>query len=528
MNQTFTTPPNVLFPLLENKTIKTVSKEDLERQKELAELNRLYSRVTDTEGFSVREQKALAVFYNDLAPGEDGKISINRVHKFLEETVKPKSPNMYQKIIRYYEIEESHNLPFKKLEKLSSQVHSYIDSLRTLENAMKYSIAFEEAAHKLAPKLDAPDDMSLLDRVKWLRIWIIVLRDQECFWGDMDAHGKFIGIANSKKFNNYYVYPESMITVEKEYFSALADGEIIYEMMYNFISLYPERIQKAVYRFGELDGLNYPDSNKIERIRLDIKKKLFYNSWRSSNDYFMTREGIKHFAHENLEMALIAYKNGGISTMPTFKSKICDICNDFKAITITCYKYGEIQLNGKTTTVGVTCHEELMLYVLVYEWLSAHPDFKFGVEEKTLTEYGFDTLLFDPKNAVISWILESGYATREEDINWSLVNEVLHPNENTDLFNSYYTGEISSDDVFNSIGFNKENLARMVCSFTGLSLLEKTVLEQALKRIKMFGLEHSLQSDQIYFKLYKYLLETKIPCGRKKQPISTFGIRYTF
>lgn len=56
--------------------------------------------------------------------------------------------------------------------------------------------------------------------------------------------------------------------------------------------------------------------------------------------------------------------------------------------------------------------------------------------------------------------------------------------------------------------------------------MDKSTLSQALKRVKMFGLEHSLKSDQIYVRLYEILKETCIPCGPKKRPIASYGIKY--
>ena len=167
-----------------------------------------------------------------------------------------------------------------------------------------------------------------------------------------------------------------------------------------------------------------------------------------------------------------------------------------------------------------------MLYVNLHKWLMMHPEFKFGKENKTLEEYGIAELLLDEKEIMSTWILEQGFASSEEDINWKLAEKVLNPKENIPLFKEWYDGKISSDAVCEKIGFNSEKLARMCLSLKGLVLLDKNTLNQALKRVKMFGLEQSLKSDKLYVRLYEFLKETCMPCGPKKRPIASYGIKY--
>ena len=112
-----------------------------------------------------------------------------------------------------------------------------------------------------------------------------------------------------------YIFPESMILLNESFLSKLDDGEILYDMIKAFVDSYPKDVQRAVYRFAELDGVNRPDSCKLGRIREDVKKKLFPNSWRSSTSFFMCKTGIKYMIPKHLEMALLAYKNGGISNI---------------------------------------------------------------------------------------------------------------------------------------------------------------------------------------------------------------------
>ena len=411
------------------------------------EVERLLERVIDRDKFSYNDAKAFAIIYQNLAPGDvAGKISAIRVKKFMKDFIQKDNPSIYKKMCIFYGLSEE-EYDEKKRSKINNLIQNYMDGIRSVENAMSYSVSFEEAANKMASKLDAPEEMSVVERVKWIRLWFIVIRNQELFYNEIDGNGKVRGIDVTREVNDMYIFPESMILLNESFLSKLNDGEILYDMIKSFVDSYPKDVQRAVYRFAELDGVNRPDSCRLGRIREDVKKKLFPNSWS-------------------------------------------------------------------------------MLYVNLHKWLMMHPEFKFGKENKSLEEYGIAELLLDEKEIMSTWILEQGFASSEEDINWKLAEKVLNPKENIPLFKEWYDGKISSDTVCEKIGFNSEKLARMCLSLKGLVLLDKNTLNQALKRVKMFGLEQSLKSDKIYVRLYEFLKETCMPCGPKKRPIASYGIKY--
>lgn len=490
------------------------------------ELERLLERVVDRDKFSYNEAKAFAIIYQNLAPGDvAGKISAMRVKNFMEHFIQKDNPSIYKKMCIFYGLSDE-KYEEKKRSKINNLIQNYMDAIRSVENAMSYSVSFEEAANKMAPKLDAPEEMSVVERLKWIRLWFIVIRNQELFYNEIDGNGKIRGIDVTRDVNNMYIFPESMILLNESFLSKLDDGEIIYQMIKEFIDSYPTDVQRAVYRFAELDGVNRPDSCRLGRIREDVKKKLFPNSWRSSTSFFMCKTGIKYMIPKHLEMAVFAYKNGGILNMPSFKVEIADVFNSYKKRKVTVYKYGETQVNGSNIELGVSGEQELMLYVNLYKWLMEHPDFKFGKEDKTLEEYGLADLLLNEKELVSAWILEQGFANSEEAINWEFAKIILAPQENISMFKDWYEGKLTSAEICEKIGFNSEKLARMCLSLNGLILLDKNTLNQALKRVKMFGFDNSLKSDKIYVRLYEFLKETCIPCGPKKRPITSYGIKY--
>ena len=114
----------------------------------------------------------------------------------------------------------------------------------------------------------------------------------------------------------------------------------------------------------------------------------------------------------------------------------------------------------------------------------------------------------------------------DEDINWHMVGTVLNPDENSELFMDYYNGDLPASDILKHFDLKSEKLARMCFSFKGLSLFDRTEFERVLRRVRMFGFEHSLASDKIYAQLYQYLLESGVPCGPKKKTVSSYGIRF--
>ena len=296
------------FPFAAKKEVPT--KEQLEEKKRNEDLLKLYGRVKDRDGLTDEETRAYALMYNDLAPGDlVGEISARRVKKFFDEFIQEDNPGMYNRMLSYYEISSPNTYSEKKLEKLSRQIQNYMESIRTIDNAMRYSVSFEKAAREMAKKLDAPKSMSVNERVKWIRLWFIVLRDHECFFNELDDTGRLKGPKVTEEVNQMYFFPESMINLNASYLSYMEDGNIIYDMIKEFIDTYPDDVKDVVYRFAELDGVNRPDSCRLGRIREDIKRKLFPNSWRSSTIYFMTKEGAKFIIPKHLKLAVLAYKN---------------------------------------------------------------------------------------------------------------------------------------------------------------------------------------------------------------------------
>lgn len=513
-----------LFPFA-NKPRK-LSPEEVAFHQKQAFLRALDRRIIDAEGMTEREKMALAVMYNDLSLGENNSpISVKRVKEFLETVIKVNNPSMYDRLIIFYEFFENDTRPEKKRTKEAGLISNYYESLRTLENAMIYSVGFEETAKKIAPKLDAPKEMSIIDRVKWLRVWFLVVRDHEFMFGDFNSKGQLLGLQKTSEFNHKYLAPEIMIDLEKAYFSRIPDGCIILELIQKFLSGFPKSVQDEVYRFGELDpNLTHAPVWRVEHVRNLVKKPMFADgTLRAKIFTYTTLIGLEGLDVEGLKLAVNTYKNGGISTLPTTEAEIYDVFNKFKKKNVTCYELGTTSMSEKLL---LGSEHELMLYVNLYQWILEHPDFKFGKEQKTLSEYGMDNLLYSIDDAVTEWVLDCGLAQDKNDINFDSINAVLAPESNQDVFKKYASGEMSCEEVFDYFGFKSTDMARLVCSYTGLGLFNDYDFKAALKRVKMFGFDRSLQSDKLYVKVFIYLSESGISCGRSKKSIVAYRIPY--
>lgn len=485
------------------------------------------SRAVDTEGYSQKDIMTIVRIYQELASGDiKGPISIRKMKSFLEGIVKPADPENFSKLWKFYSNEE--NIPPNKRHRLHIAVEAFLGRFRTVENAYLYCPSFKETADRIASKLDAPEEMSTIERVKWLRIWMIILRDQAFFWEDFDKKNHLRGKEVSSSFDEYYIYPEIMATLEERYISPLEDGEIILELIQRMLNLYDKSIQKAVLRFGELD-VNVPDCMKIGIIRNDIKKQLFRIPWVMGSVYFCTTLGIKSMDPANLKKAVEAYKNGGIDVMPTFEIPYIDIYSGFKKRNMTCYKYNDLEMRGTSLEVGVSGKEELEMYVELYKWLLEHPDFRFGKEKKTIKEYGMEDLLKEEasfEEARDAWIMEMGYAIDEADINYHLAGIVINRETSEKMFIGYYNGEIAGDEVWNQIGFASDVQSRLCFSHSGkMTREEANKMGAALKRVKMFGEEKALRSDIIYLEIFKYMYQNR----REKLPnnlANTYGAKF--
>ena len=293
-------------------------------------------------------------------------------------------------------------------------------------------------------------------------------------------------------------------------------------MMKRLIGLYPEKVQNKVWHFAELNNNNVPDMLRTGEIREKVKKALFPISWMSEPMLFCMNDCIKKNDPEYLKAAVIAYQNGGIKTLKSFKQKGNDPFDRFRLKSVKCYEvYSEGEKDGKERVFSVTSSEELAMFVEVYKWLLEHSDIKFGPENKTLSEYGIETLLDEEPEINSDWFLQMNLVDTDEDINWDLFDKIVE--ENDKFMSMYLKKEISAEDLYKELGFSTALQAKLCCNKTvKLVESEATRMAAALKRIKMFGTSQAIRSDLIYLEIFKYMLSEK-PENLPKNMVNLYG-----
>lgn len=473
----------------------------------------IMDRIEDVEVYKSNE---LALMYNDLAPEDiDNPINTGMMRNFLEDVIKKDSPDAYEKIWKYYNLSEV--LPEKYMKKLAIFIEKVWSQYRTIEYCYQYSKSFHDFVEKYAKKVDA-EGMSNLDKIKWFRLWLFVIKDQGFYWFDIRKDGRFFF---SEQKENLYLFPETIVYFDY-YVSGIPDKSINVEMMKRLIRLYPDEVQNKVLCFAELNNNNVPNMLRTGEIREKVKKALFPISWMSEPMLFCMNDCIKKNVPEYLKAAVIAYQNGGIQTLKSFEQKGNDPFDKFRLKSVKCYEvYSEGEKDGKERIFSVTASEELAMYVEVYKWLLEHPEFKFGPEDKTLSEYGIETLLDEEPELNSDWFFQMGLADLEEDINWELFDKIV--NGNDEIMSQYLKGEISPEELYEDLGFSTDMQAKVCCNKKAkLIPAEAAKMAAALKRIKMFGTAQAIKSDLIYLEIFKYMLSEK-PENLPKNMVNLYG-----
>ena len=502
-----------------NRTQKVKNKMGLENAIKLRKLNSVMERVIEIEGMDSYEAEQLGLMYNNLAPDDTShEISAKMMKAFLEETVKIQNPEAYEKICRYYDFKNP--LPDKQMKKLGRLVENIWNRYRTVEYCYLYSKAFNEFVDKYAVKVDA-DGLDDLEKIKWLRLWLLVIKDQGFFWTDIKPNGTII-ISEQLKFDREaYLFPDCMLYLEEYIREYLPDKALNVEMLKRFIGLYPEDVQKQVYTWAELDGDTSGNMLRAGEVRMEIKRKLFPITWMSPMSLFCLNNNMKDNNPEYLEAAVTAYKNGGVESLDRIEQKGTDPFDRFKVKSFKSYEVYASEENGIKKVLVVNSQQELEMFVEVYKYLLEHPDFKFGPEDKNIHEYGMDNLLRDEPELNTEWLWEMGLIDTDDDINWECFDKVLEGKE--EFMNQYLKGEISAEGLYDILGFATDMQAKVCCNKkTRLVPAEASKMSAALKRVKMFGEAGAIKSDKIYLEIFKYMLSEK-PEELPKTMVNLYG-----
>lgn len=499
--------------------IKTIGVENVIRNKKLSSI---MERITDCEGMEEYEAKRYGLMYNSLAPDDlRHPISARMMKNFLENVVKLEDSNAYEKIVEYYDFKTEK--PEKYMKKLRIRVENIWNKYRTVEDCYMYSRSFHKFVDKYASRVD-DEGLSNVEKIKWLRLWIFIIKDQGFFWNDIKPDG-MIYVKEQLEFDrDVYLFPTRMLDSKiEEYINKyLPVKSLNVEMLKRLIGLYPKEIQKQVYCWAEMDNSHTINMLRAGEVRMGLKRTLFPVMWMTPINLFCLNNNITENNPKYLEAAVIAYKNGGIENLDIIEQKGTDPFDKFNVKNFNSYQIYSSEKNGTKKILVVNSQLELEMFVEMYKYFLEHPDLRFGAENKTVAEYGMENLLEEPEDEVTDeWFFEMNFVASDEDINWNCFEMIIDGHE--DIMAMYLKEEATADDVFDKIGFSSVNQARLVCNKrTKLLESEAVKMSAALKRIKMFGEAQAIKSDIIYLKLFKYMMSER-PKDLPKTMINLYG-----
>lgn len=502
-----------------NKVKETKKGIGIEKAISFRKTNAIMERIIDIEGIDEYTARKLGLMYNNLAPDDLYQpISVKMMLQFLENVVKKQNPEAYEKIWRYYDY--NNPLPDKLLKKMAIFVENVWNRYRKVEYCYLYSKGFHDFVDKYASKVDAKG-LNNIEKIKWLRLWLFIVKDQGFFWTDIKADGKIYVKEQIDFDREVYLFPDCMIYLEEYISKYMEDKCLNVEMLKSFIGLYPENVQKEVYVWAEMESSNTTNPLRAGEVRMGIKRKLFPITWMSPMNLFCLNNNMKDNNPEYLEAAVTAYKNGGVGILDRIEQKGTDPFDRFKVKSFKSYEVYASEENDIKKVLVVNSQQELEMFVELYKWLLEHPDFKFGPEDKNIYEYGIDNLLKEEPELNTEWFWEMSLIDTDDDINWDCFDKVL---EGMDEFmNQYLKGQISAKGLYDILGFATDMQAKVCCNKkTKLIPAEASKMSAALKRIKIFGEAGAIKSDKIYLEIFKYMMSEK-PEELPKSMVNLYG-----
>ena len=502
-----------------NKVKETKKGIGIEKAISFRKTNAIMERIIDIEGIDEYTARKLGLMYNNLAPDDLYQpISVKMMLQFLENVVKKQNPEAYEKIWRYYDY--NNPLPDKLLKKMAIFVENVWNRYRKVEYCYLYSKGFHDFVDKYASKVDAKG-LNNIEKIKWLRLWVFVIKDQGFFWKDINPNGT-ITVSEQVEFNRkVYLFPDTMLYLEP-YVNRLEEKDLNVEMLKRFIGMYPENVQKQIYSWGEMDDSDTINMLRAGEVRMGIKRTLFPITWMSPMNLFCLNSGMKYNKPEYIKSAVEVYKKGNMEALSRIDQKGTDPFDLFKIKNFKSYEIYSVKEENLQKIFVVNSSKELEMFVELYKWLVEHQDFRFGLENKNIVEYGMAHLLEDETKIKGKWLLEMGFVDSEEDINWENFNKILEGKENE--MDRYLNGEISPEDIYEIIGFTSDMQAKACCNKkTKLIPTEASKMSAALKRIKMFGEAVASKSDKIYLEIFKYMMSEK-PGELPKTMVNLYGM----
>lgn len=240
------------------------------------------------QGLSTTDQNAIVKLYDALVTEDKTRsIDINLIVEegfpAFEATI---GKSNFAKVKKYFGI--GVKAPMKHVIK-EADLKICLGKLRTIENAQYYITGYKEIIPKIAARLgDAPEEMSVLERAKFIRMYLVIFGGFNFFLEDytsIQGEGMATTIIDYKKaqVNNKKPFnPEELFFLYEQKVKYYTNESMMYGVMYHEMKRIPDkRTRKEILEFGELnfvDGrfisVNQAPANQTFSSVRNIKRKL--------------------------------------------------------------------------------------------------------------------------------------------------------------------------------------------------------------------------------------------------------------
>lgn len=268
-------------------------------------------RIICKDDISKAEKEGIIRLYDALAPGD--KTRTVNVTMIMEEGLPAFEAILgesgFRKLKKYFGI----GCKPSKISIKEQEIAGLLEQLRTVENAQYYLDGYKQLLEMAAAKLhDAPEDMTMLEKAKFVRMYHTIFVgyfffaqdfrrtfsfQHKCYYLDVDFQAAF-------RNNSLPYRPEEFFTTSKILIESFPDDSLMYDLVCLEFSSLDKKLQKEILQFAEL---KITDEGKLVSVNVAPKHQT-YSSIRS----------IKHKVHPEMgvyPMEFFAYKNK-IEEMP--------------------------------------------------------------------------------------------------------------------------------------------------------------------------------------------------------------------
>lgn len=232
------------------------------------------------DGISQSDCEAVIKLYDALVFGDKTRsvnvtMIVDEAFPVFEETIGDAN---FQKVKKYFGI----GCKTSKTAKIKEQeIKGLLEQLRTIENAQYYIDGYRELLEFAAAKLkDAPKDMTMLERAKFVRMYHTIFVGYNYFAQDFKRTFNFqhklyyLEVDYTKVFrNNQMPYgPEEFFTTSKILMESFKDNSLFYDLVAMEFASLDKKLQKEILHFAEL---KINEEGKFESINIAPKCQTF-------------------------------------------------------------------------------------------------------------------------------------------------------------------------------------------------------------------------------------------------------------